>query len=368
MKVIVVVGARPNFMKAAPIVHALQQAGITPALVHTGQHYDRRMSDSFFEELGLPRPDAYLGVGSDSHARQTARVMIAFEEECLARSPDLVVVVGDVNSTLACALVARKLGIAVAHVEAGLRSFDAGMPEETNRVLTDHMSDLLFTTEPAANANLAAEGIGGDRVHYVGNCMIDTLLSHVEAAVAAEPWAAFGQQEHAYALVTLHRPSNVDDPGQLGRMLGVIGDVAERLPVIFPLHPRTRNNIAAANITLSERIHTCEPLAYPAFIGLTAKARVVLTDSGGIQEETTALGVPCLTMRENTERPVTITHGTNRLVGIEPAEILSALDAVLAAPVATPAPPPLWDGRAAERVVAVLVEWFEAKAERAATV
>lgn len=359
MKVVNIVGARPNLMKIAPLMDVMVRTpGIEPILVHTGQHYDERMSDLFFRELGIPAPDHYLGVGSGTHAQQTAQVMVRLEPLFEELRPDLVLVVGDVNSTVAAALVASKLGIRLAHVEAGLRSFDRSMPEEVNRVVTDALSDLLFTTERSAEENLRREGIAEEKIHFVGNVMIDTLLRHRERAEALGVPVRFGLAPGEYAVVTLHRPSNVDAPDALARMVDVMVAVQERLPVVFPVHPRTRSRLAEAGLlTRLEAlpdVRLTEPLGYLEFLGLMAGARLVLTDSGGVQEETTILGVPCLTVRENTERPVTITHGTNRLVGTEPARIIAAVDETLAAPRPDGRRPELWDGRAAERIVGVL--------------
>lgn len=349
-----VVGARPNFMKMAPVVLELQRRGLPQLFVHTGQHYDERMSQVFFDELGMPRPDLDLGVGSGSHAEQTARVMVAFEKVLVERRPALVVVAGDVNSTLACALVAAKLGVPVAHLEAGLRSFDRRMPEEVNRVLTDHLAELLFVTEPSGLANLEREGIDGRRIAFVGNTMIDSLVSHRERALAREPWRAYGLVPDGYGLVTLHRPSNVDDPAMAGEIARGLAGVAERLPLLFPIHPRTRERSGAIFARIAG-LRLVEPLGYLEFLGLMARARLVLTDSGGIQEETTALGVPCLTLRENTERPVTVSEGTNRLVALE-AEAIK--EAALAPRPGTARIPALWDGNAAERVVDRLEEFL----------
>jgi len=357
MPVVCVVGARPNFMKMGPVVHELARRGIDHRLIHTGQHYDEDLSEVFFRELDLPRPDVDLEIGSDSHARQTARILIAFEEVCSRFAPRLVMVAGDVNSTVAAALAAVKLGIPVAHVEAGLRSFDRAMPEEINRVVTDHLSSLLFTTEASGEANLRREGIAADRVHFVGNCMVDTLRRHAEAAVAETPWEDFGLAPGGYALLTLHRPANVDDPAVLGSLLAVVGRIAERLPVVFPVHPRTADRLAAAGAAPPPAVRRCPPLPYRAFVGLMARARCVLTDSGGIQEETTALGVPCLTLRDNTERPVTVEQGTNRLVGTAPERIAAAVDDVLAGRWPAGRLPERWDGRAAERIGEVIERW-----------
>ena len=360
-----VVGARPNFMKIAPVFLELKRRKIPQVLVHTGQHYDANMSQVFFEELGLPVPDIYLGVGSDPHARQTARIMASFEEVCRNHRPDLVVVGGDVNSTLATALVAAKEHIPVAHVEAGLRSFDRTMPEEINRVATDHLSDLLFTTERSGNKNLRKEGISTKRIHFVGNCMVDTLLKHVEVAIQRAPWQAFGMQPSRYLLVTLHRPSNVDDPKILRVVMSSIKDVSRRLPVLFPVHPRTRARLAAEKIDVPSAVILTDPLPYLTFIGLMAKARFVMTDSGGIQEETTVLGVPCLTLRWNTERPVTLTRGTNHLVGTDREKIKRCADDILAGKWRHGSRLPLWDGKAGQRIADVLEFWISQRGRMA---
>lgn len=359
MKIANVVGARPNFMKIAPLLAEMRRrAGLEPVLVHTGQHYDERMSERFLDELDIPRPDVYLGVGSGSHAVQTARVMIALEEALDGIRPDVVVVVGDVNSTLAAALVASKRGIRLAHVEAGLRSFDRTMPEEVNRVVTDALSDDLFVTERAAIENLRREGIAAERIHFVGNVMIDTLLRCRARAESLGMPARVGVEPRGYALVTLHRPSNVDAPESLAGYVRLLARLAARLPVIFPVHPRTRGALERAGlweaVQAAPGLKLLEPLGYLEFLGLMAEAGLMLTDSGGVQEETTILGVPCLTMRENTERPVTVTHGTNRLVGTDPERILAAAYEVLDSDRITPAAPELWDGRASERIVDVL--------------
>lgn len=359
MRLTCVVGARPNFPKVAPVMAAAaERPDIRCRLVHTGQHYDERMSDLFFQELGMPAPDDYLGVGSGSHAAQTARVMLAFEEALDAAPADVVLVVGDVNSTLACALVAAKRGIAVAHVEAGLRSGDRTMPEELNRILTDQLSDYLFTTERPAAANLRAEGIPEERIHFVGNVMIDTLLRNRERARNRDLPARLGVSPRGYALCTLHRPSNVDSPSAAENTVRALEALSRRLPVVLPLHPRTRARLREFELlNRVERlpgIALTEPLGYLDFLALMDGARVVVTDSGGVQEETTALGVPCLTFRENTERPITITEGTNQLVGLDPERLGRALDAVLAGDSPQGRVPELWDGRAAERILEVL--------------
>lgn len=357
MKILLVAGARPNFMKIAPIVGQLrrQPDRFTPVICHTGQHYDAAMSEIFFRQLGIPEPDIDLNVGSGSHAQQTAAVIARFEPVVLDARPDLVMVVGDVNSTVACALVASKLGIAVAHVEAGLRSFDRTMPEEINRVLTDQISDLLFITERAAEENLAREGIARAKVHFVGNVMIDTLLANLEKARTQAPLASLGLTAGGYALLTLHRPSNVDDPQRLAGLFDVLEEIHQRIPVVFPVHPRTRASIETRLGGRVPRLQMTDPLGYLDFLGLMADARLVLTDSGGIQEETTALGVRCLTMRDNTERPVTVEHGTNRLVGSDPAVIRAEAHKILDGETRAARIPDKWDGRAAERIVEILL-------------
>lgn len=346
-----VVGARPNFMKVSPLLAALGRRGTPQRLVHTGQHFDERMSGVFFEELGMPRPDADLGVGSGPHGEQTGRILIALERylsEARPR-PALVVVPGDVNSTLAAALVASKMGLPVAHLEAGLRSFDRAMPEELNRVATDHLSDLLLTPSPDADLNLRREGIDGGRVSLVGNLMIDTLRAHLPRARALGVPAAMGLEPGRYAVATLHRPSNVDEPAAFLPLLLALGRIARELPVVFPVHPRTRARLAdPALATAAGPLRLVEPQGYLEFLSLTSAARLVLTDSGGLQEESTALGVPCLTLRENTERPITVSEGTNEVVGTDPGRIVAAALRALADP-RPPRCPALWDGKAGER-------------------
>ncbi len=361
LKVVCVCGARPNFMKIAPIVAALERTkSVETLLVHTGQHYDQRMSRLFFDELGIPKPDLNLEVGSGSHAAQTAEVMKRFEPVCLEHRPDWVIVVGDVNSTFACAMVAAKLGIGVVHVEAGLRSFDREMPEEINRVLTDAISDLLFVTEPSAVENLRREGVADERVHFVGNVMIDTLLRSRERAGESKILAQQGLTAGNYAAVTLHRPSNVDRADVFGSILTAFEEIAADMPIVFPIHPRSRKNLETMG--LSERVariknlQLLDPLGYLDFMKLMAEAAVVMTDSGGIQEETTILNVPCLTLRENTERPVTITQGTNRLTGSSTERILEAYREVRDRPPRTTTMPEMWDGQAAERIVTRLLD------------
>jgi UDP-N-acetylglucosamine 2-epimerase (non-hydrolysing) len=363
MLIYLVAGARPNFMKIAPIVRALQaQQLLTYKIIHTGQHYDREMNDVFFEELGIPQPDVFMGAGGGSHAQQTAKIMVGFEELCMQERPAAVLVVGDVNSTLACSIVAKKLNIPVAHVEAGLRSGDMAMPEEINRLVTDSISDWFFVTEPAALEHLRREGKQEDAIHYVGHVMVDNVLYQADkldhtdtssfetSAWKAERKAA-GQR---YGVVTLHRPSNVDDAANFTRIAGALKEIAAELPLIFPVHPRTRANLEKFGIDLGANITLAGPQAYMAFLNLWKDAAVVLTDSGGLQEETTALGVPCVTIRENTERPVTVDEGSNVLAGTDPAAILREARKILRGEGKQGRRPHLWDGRAAERIVAVL--------------
>jgi len=394
MKIINVCGARPNFMKIAALARAFGKCPeIETLLVHTGQHYDQKMSHLFFEQLEIPRPDINLEVGSGSHAVQTAEIMKRFEAVCLEHKPTHVLVVGDVNSTIACALVAAKLGIRVIHVEAGLRSFDRTMPEEINRVLTDQISDLLFVSEESGVTNLSREGVPAEKVHLVGNVMIDTLLNHRVKAEQSNILADFGlsrngqaQPDHMsrlanergtaaagtipYLVVTLHRPANVDRPDVLGGILSAIQSVSEGYAVVFPVHPRTMQRIRDFGLDkqlglrevcmpgrcLPGLINCVAPLGYLEFLKLMANAKLVVTDSGGIQEETTVLGVPCVTVRENTERPITLTYGTNRLVGADSSRIIQGCRAALEADYSQLQPPPLWDGHAAERIVGVLLE------------
>jgi UDP-N-acetylglucosamine 2-epimerase (non-hydrolysing) len=358
MLVMNVVGARPNFMKIAPVVDALRQAGVPQYLVHTGQHYDEKMSRLFFEELGIPVPDVNLEVGSGSQAAQTAEIMRRFEPVLLEAQPDIVVVVGDVNSTMACALVATKLGVPVAHIEAGLRSFDRSMPEEINRLVTDCISDLLFVSEMSGMKNLCNEGVSSDKVHFVGNVMIDTLLQHRASAERSDIRGRLGLKAgDRYALVTLHRPANVDDPEKLCGLLRALETLSRDLTVVFPMHPRTRKNAVEAGLERElDCLTTTDPLGYLDFLHLMSRAAVVITDSGGIQEETTVLGVPCLTVRDNTERPATISEGTNCLVGTNPDALLRAVTQVLHGPRRVGRWPALWDGKAAERIAAILVD------------
>ncbi|MCA1828673.1 MAG: UDP-N-acetylglucosamine 2-epimerase (non-hydrolyzing) [Myxococcales bacterium] len=354
MKILHIVGARPNFMKMAPIIAALKQRdGVRQVLVHTGQHYDAKMSDVFFQDLGMPDPDVHLGVGSGSHAQQTAKIMLEIEPVLLGEKPDVVVVAGDVNSTIGVALVAAKLGLRIAHVEAGLRSRDWTMPEEINRVLTDRLSDLLFTPSRDGDENLVREGIEKGRIHFVGNVMIDSLRAALPRARQSRIHERLELSKGGYALATLHRPANVDDPAALERLLSALSEVGQEIPVVFPIHPRTRSRLPEG--FNARGVKLVEPLGYLDFLALTADARLVMTDSGGIQEETTALGVPCLTLRENTERPITVEVGTNQLVGTDPARVIPAAREVLAGRGKKGRIPELWDGHAAERVAEVLV-------------
>jgi len=380
-KWILVVGARPNFMKIAPLIRAIsahnEQNGtrIQPFLVHTGQHYDVRMSDAFFHDLQMPEPDVHLGVGSGNHGEQTGKVLIEFEKILLQEQPDLVIVVGDVNSTLACALAAVKLHIPVAHVEAGLRSFDRAMPEEINRIVTDAISDYLFTPSPDGDEHLLGEGIPREKIFLVGDIMIDSLLFNLEQAKKTQILTDLGLVDMPYALLTLHRPANVDDRKTFSRILEGLLNVASRIPVIFPMHPRTRKQVNAFGLDGSfifhdalpidtslykdngewiPKIHCFEPLGYLDFLHLMSNAKVVLTDSGGIQEETTVLNIPCLTLRDSTERPITLTEGTNVLVYDDPTKIIAEVSKVLKGRGSKGKCPAIWDGYTAERIVTVL--------------
>ena len=352
----IVAGARPNFMKIAPIVRALQADGrLAWKIVHTGQHYDRNMSDVFCEELGIPAPDVHFNCGGGSHASQTARVMEAFEKHCADDRPDAVLVVGDVNSTMACAIVAKKAGIPVAHVEAGLRSGDMSMPEEINRLATDAISDWFFVTEPSGVAHLMREGHADDTIFYVGHVMVDNLMYQAQQLEAADTSTletqAIKQQLGRYGMVTLHRPSNVDHPATLAGIAGALKAISADLPLVFPVHPRTRGNLERLGVDLGPHIHLMAPQAYMSFLNLWKDAAVVLTDSGGLQEETTALGVPCVTLRENTERPVTVDEGSNVLAGTQPERIVALARAALGQRESSTRRPHLWDGQAAVRIV-----------------
>lgn len=364
MKILNVVGARPNFMKIAPIIEAMNRYPdrLEHLLVHTGQHYDQLMSQAFFEDLGLPVPDINLGVGSGTHAEQTAKIMIEFEKVCFREKPDLVIVVGDVNSTLACTLTAKKLGIQVAHVEAGLRSRDMSMPEEINRLCTDVLCDYLFTTDRLADENLRQEGIPAEKIFFVGNVMIDTLLKHRQKAEKLHLRAQWGLEARSYATLTLHRPSNVDDKATFQGIFAALVEIARDLPIIFPIHPRTRKMAEEFGLTgyfnngtRPSHLWVTAPLGYLEFLHLNMHAKMVLTDSGGLQEETTVLGVPCLTLRDNTERPITCLEGTNIVVGNKQENILAAAQRVISDNHEEVKIPAKWDGHAAERIVAVLL-------------
>jgi len=375
MKIVFVSGARPNYMKIAPMIWAIRRlkqqevADVQFVLIHTGQHYDPQLFDVFFRELDLPAPDYSLGVGSGSHTYQVAEVMTRIEPLLETEGPDVVVVVGDVNSTLAASLTAAKLGIPLAHVEAGLRSFDRMMPEETNRIVTDTLSDYLFVSEESGKENLLREGIDPSKIFFVGNVMIDSLHQSRLVWESSKIRDEMGLRHRDYGVVTLHRPANVDDPDSLREIIIALSKVAKRLPIVFPVHPRTRKRLEQMNGSApilrlrsgsmeADGIYGLEPLGYHEFMALVAGARLVLTDSGGIQEETTFLNVPCLTLRQNTERPVTVTHGTNRIIGTSPAAIVEEASRVLKSPRPMLSPPPLWDGRAADRILAVLCEKF----------
>jgi len=349
MHILHVVGARPNFVKAAPVLRALKNRSVRQTLVHTGQHYDRNMSDVFFTQLEIPKPDVNLEVGSGSHASQTAEIMRRIEPVLLERKPDIVLVYGDVNSTVAAALVCSKLLIRVGHVEAGLRSFDRTMPEEINRIVTDRLSDVLFTPSEDGDLNLQNEGVPSEKIHRVGNVMIDSLIRFLPLAAKCLKNEWLGQ----FALVTLHRPSNVDDPRNLESILGSLIEVSDKLDIVFPVHPRTRQRIADFKIA-TRKLHLLEPMPYIEFLALQGRAAVVITDSGGIQEETTYLGIPCLTLRSNTERPVTVTNGTNILVGEDKHKLTSEIKKILSGNAKKGTIPPLWDGHAGERIAEVL--------------
>ena len=378
LRVIFVVGTRPNFMKVAPLIREMSKypQKFDWVLTHTGQHYDEGMSEAFFDDLGLPKPDIYLGVGSGTHAKQTGRIMVEFERVCLKEKPNLVVVVGDVNSTVACAFAVAKLCIPVAHIEAGLRSFDRTMPEEINRIFTDQISDYLFTTCEDANMNLRKEGISESKIFFVGNIMIDTLLSHIERAKNSDIIEKLGLKENnnvkKYALLTLHRPSNVDNPFILKGIINILNNISKKIPIIFPVHPRSIKKIK--NFKLEEMINYTEhissneldkadknilaipPLGYLDFLFLMSNAALVLTDSGGIQEETTILGIPCLTLRNNTERPITVREGTNIVVGNNPDKIIKTAFSVFKNGIQRKKIPKYWDGKAAKRIINILIK------------
>jgi UDP-N-acetylglucosamine 2-epimerase (non-hydrolysing) len=361
--IILVVGARPNFMKMAPLYDELKKRNLPVILLHTGQHYDKNMSTVFFEDLGMPEPDIYLGVGSASHAKQTAKIMIDFEEVCEKESPSIVIVAGDVNSTIACALVATKLSIPVGHVEAGLRSFDMQMPEEINRILTDRISNLLFTPSKDANLNLTKEGMNTDNIKLVGNIMIDSLLNNIEKSEISTIHQKMNIEKGNYALITLHRPSNVDYEFNLSSIIGALESIGKDIPIIFPVHPRTTNMIN--EFGLDNRINQVpnliltKPVGYLDFLALMKYSKVVLTDSGGLQEETTALGIPCITLRENTERPITVEEGTNTIVGNKLENIVKEWKNISINGGKSGRIPELWDGKTAERISDILVDYLK---------
>ena len=356
--VILVVGARPNFMKIAPIHAELERRGISQILLHTGQHYDENMSKVFFDDLGMPQPDIYLGIGSGTHATQTAKVMVEFEKVCHEHKPSMVVVVGDVNSTVACTMVCAKEWIPCAHVEAGLRSFDREMPEEINRLVTDAIADLLLTPSPDGDENLRKEGVAEERIKFVGNIMIDSLFNNLERAKSSTIHTKLGIDKGSYGVLTLHRPSNVDDKEAFKRILDALEQIGEQIPLVFPLHPRTRAR--AEEFGLTARLESIPnivltgPAGYLDFVALMAGSKLVLTDSGGLQEETTALGIPCLTLRENTERPITVTEGTNTIVGNSTQAILDAANDILVNGGKVGRIPELWDGHTAERIADII--------------
>jgi UDP-N-acetylglucosamine 2-epimerase (non-hydrolysing) len=363
LKILNIVGARPNFMKIAPIYAEMKRRSteFLPMIIHTGQHYDAAMSDSFFIDLGMPKPDVHLNIGSASHAVQTAKIMVEFEPIVLTHKPDWVLVVGDVNSTVACALVCAKLGVKVAHVEAGLRSYDRTMPEEINRILTDSISDLLLTPSPDGDENLKKEGVSADKIKFVGNVMIDSLLRNLKIAESSIIREELNLIEKQYAVMTLHRPSNVDDKATFSGLIEAMLEISNKIPIVFPAHPRSRgkiNEFGFAEKVEASNIKLIDPLGYLDFMRLYSGAKLVLTDSGGLQEETTALGIPCLTLRENTERPITIEMGTNILVGTNPEKIKQTAFEVLANNTKTDAKiPPLWDGKTAERICNALIAY-----------
>ncbi len=373
VKILNIVGARPNFMKMAPIIKEMQKypSNIKHLLVHTGQHYDQQMSQSFFEDLGMPKPDIDLGVGSGSHAEQTAKIMVEFEKVCIKEKPDLVVVVGDVNSTMACAITAKKLMIKVAHVEAGLRSRDMNMPEEINRLCTDIICDYLFTTDHFADENLRAEGVAEEKIYFVGNVMIDSLLSHAAKAKSLDTYQKMGLSRRNYAVITIHRPTNVDDRETFVGILSAFREISKEKPLIFPMHPRTKKMLHSFKLqeyvpplenaggVPTSGLWATEPLGYLDFLNLNMNAEFIITDSGGLQEESTVLGVPCITVRNNTERPITCEVGTNMVIGNDQKEIVTCAQVVMKKPGRKSSIPEKWDGRASERIVQVILRSFQ---------
>ena len=356
--IISVVGTRPNFMKMAPVITAIKNKGIKNIFVHTGQHYDDNMAKVFFDDLKMSEPEIFLGVGSGSHAEITARIMIEFEKVCVDKKPKLVIVSGDVNSTLACALAAKKMNIPIAHVESGLRSFDQEMPEEINRILTDRISDLLFVTEESGMNHLLDEGIEKEKIHFVGNCMIDSVIKFLPDALGQKPWHKYNLIVNDYCLITMHRPSNVDSTKNLNILVDMLNSMSEKTKVVFPIHPRTKNALRNSNKKLCDKILLLEPLPYLEFLGLMAKAKVVVTDSGGIQEETTYLGVQCITVRENTERPVTVDLGTNHLVVTDSGSVLNVFNTIINGELKKGIIPPKWDGKTGVRIAKIIEDFL----------
>lgn len=359
MSVLIIVGARPNFMKCAPVLDSMLIKEIDFKLIHTGQHYDKNMSDDIFLDLGMPNPDFHMGIGSGSHAQQTALIMKDFEKICDKTKPKLVVVAGDVNSTLACALVASKKNIPIAHIESGLRSFDNTMPEEINRILVDRISHLLFVTEQSGIDNLINEGISRDKIHFVGNSMIDSLIKVHQPIENNDILNSFSIEKKNYCLVTLHRPSNVDGEKNIKKVVNILNEISKRLPILFPIHPRTKKQLSFFDITLNNRIKICDALSYKIFVNVLANAKVVFTDSGGVQEETTFFNTPCITYRENTERPITVEIGTNYLVGTDEKKVFKIFDQIMDDNKKIGKIPPKWDGKSGMRIVNIIHEYLK---------
>ncbi len=358
MSLITVVGTRPNFMKMAPIIKSINDAHLSNIIVHTGQHYDDKMSKVFFDDLKMPKPDIFLSVGSGSHAETTSKIMVKFEKICIKYKPRLVLLPGDVNSTLACALAAVKLNIPIAHIEAGLRSNDNSMPEEINRILTDRISDILFTTEESGTTNLLREGVEKKKIFFVGNCMIDSLIKFLPAALKLNLCEKYDIKAYEYCLITLHRPSNVDNIQNLKKLTDMLNSISKKIKVVFPLHPRTSNALKNSNLKLDDKVILLDPLPYIEFLGLMNKAKLVVTDSGGIQEETTFLGVQCITVRDNTERPITKDIGTNHLVGSTPSNVLITLDKILKGNIKKGKIPLKWDGKSSDRIIRIIQKYL----------
>ena len=359
MSVLIIVGARPNFMKCAPVLDGMLTKKIDFKLVHTGQHYDKNMSDNIFLDLGMPDPDFHMGIGSGSHAQQTALIMKDFEKICDMIKPKLVIVAGDVNSTLACALVASKKNIPIAHIESGLRSFDNSMPEEINRILVDRISNLLFVTEKSGIDNLTDEGISRDKIHFVGNTMIDSLIKVSQSIKNNNILNSFSVEKKNYCLVTLHRPSNVDGEANIKKVFNILNKLSQSLPILFPIHPRTKKQMSSFDISLSKRITICDALSYKIFVKLLANAKLVFTDSGGVQEETTFFNTPCITYRENTERPITIKMGTNFLAGTDEKKVFKIFDQIMDGNKKNGKIPPKWDGKSGMRIVNIIDEYLK---------